>query len=728
MQPIDPSLLSDGLHADALRDLPAASIITDAQQRIVFVNSAFESLSGYGLGELLGKNCRILQGDDTDVAAVAALRVALHEGRPFRGQILNHRKDGTPFWNLLTVTPLRNAQRTVTHFVGVLLDVTDAVDRARTTAILLALAGRLHAESDRVSIAQRAAEAARELGVERSAVAVVEEQGTAVTVTGLGGWGSGTADVLRLPSVDLLGAPADAGPSDPGPRLITPDSASAWARDLLLRSGCTALLAVPVVPTDTVRGFVLAALHGDPPPDTLPPVLTDRLSRVAGLVATALENLELIEQIRRSAEIDSLTGLVTRAVAQRRIAHALALPEAGVVGVVYCGVDRFEWINDGLGHAGGDEALQRIADILRAASPPPAVVSRSSGDEFIVVLPSIDDRGEVATFVADLDQRFRTALTVQGREIYVTLSIGSAVAERGGSPGPSEATALAERTIRDADSAMYRVKQGRHGQGLEGSGAELLQLDTDLHDAVDRGEIVAYFQPQYDARIGNLTGYEALARWHHPERGSLPPDRFIPLAEADGLIARLGDQIIEQACRFADRAAAHRPLQMQVNVSVQQLSAPGLADRIRRVLAEYPDRAWSLDVEITESSLIVNHDLVRAELDQLRALGVGVSVDDFGSGYSSLSQLRDLPATELKIDRSFVHREDAVGTSLLTAILALAAGLGLTVVAEGIENRSQLATLRSLGCDRLQGMYLCPPLRAEKALTARSDIAALLAD
>jgi EAL domain-containing protein (putative c-di-GMP-specific phosphodiesterase class I) len=206
----------------------------------------------------------------------------------------------------------------------------------------------------------------------------------------------------------------------------------------------------------------------------------------------------------------------------------------------------------------------------------------------------------------------------------------------------------------------------------------------------------------------------------------LSPDRFIPLAEADGLIHRLGDTLLEQACRFADLVATDRPLQMEVNVSTQQLSAPGLADRIRRVLAGYPDRAWSLSVEITESALILNQDLVLAELEQIRRLGVGVSIDDFGSGYSSLSQLRDLPATELKIDRSFVHREDTAGTGLLTAIVALASSLDLTVVAEGVETESQLVTLRDLGCDRLQGRYLCPPLPAEGALAAPSDIVALL--
>jgi diguanylate cyclase (GGDEF)-like protein/PAS domain S-box-containing protein len=570
VQPIDTSLTAGELLSTALRDLPAASLITDSEQRILFANRAFEVLSGYSLSELLGSNCRILQGGDTDVATVGALREALHSGQPFRGQILNYRKDGTPFWNLLTVTPLRNEEMAVTHFVSVQLDVTESVDRART----------------------------------------------------------------------------------------------------------------------------------------------------------ALENRELIDHIRHTAEIDRLTGLATRAVLQRHLTEALEVPEVGFVGVAYCGVDRFEWINDALGHRGGDEALRRIADILRAACPPPAVVSRSGGDEFIIVLPAIREPGDLTTFARDIEERFRTALTVHGREVYVTLSIGCAVARRG---GPTDSIdAAAERIIREADSAMYRVKQGRHGQGMDSAGFDLLKLDADLHHAIDRGEIVAYFQPQYDSRIGNLTGYEALARWHHPEHGSLAPDRFIPLAEADGLIDRLGEEMLEQACRFADLAAADRPLQMQVNVSMQQLGVPGLAGRIRRALAEYPDRAWSLTIEITESALILDHDLVHAELERIRDLGVGVSIDDFGSGYSSLSQLRDLPATELKIDKSFVHREDAVGTSLLTAIVALANSLDLTVVAEGIETRSQLATLRGLGCDRLQGLYLCPPLIAEEALAARPDIAALL--
>jgi diguanylate cyclase (GGDEF)-like protein/PAS domain S-box-containing protein len=724
VQPIDTALISAELLSSALRNLPAASTITDAEQRIIFANQAFEAISGYSLTELLGVNCRILQGKDTDAATVAELRMSLHDGHPFRGRILNYRKDGTPFWNLLTVTPLRNAEMRITHFVSVQLDVTESVDQAGTTAILLALAGQLNAEPDQANIAQRVAEAARELGAERSAVALLDQETGTLRIAGLSGWGSLTDDVRCFESADDTWPAIASMVSHPGPRLITLDSASARGRALLLRYGCTAIAAVPVILDNTARGFVLAAWCDDAAPVALPPVLSERLSGVAGLAAAALDNLELIEQIRRAAEVDHLTGLATRAVLQQHLTEALDLPEAGFVGVIYCGVDRFEWINDALGHGGGDEALRKIADILRAACPPPAVVSRPGGDEFIVVLPVVRGSEEVTAFILQLEEHFRTALTVQGREVYVTLSIGSAVAPRGG-PAVSKA-AVAERIIREADTAMYRVKEERQGQGMDGSGCDLLKLDTELHHALDRGEIVAYFQPQYDAGVGDLTGYEALARWHHPEHGCLSPDRFIPLAEAHGLIDRLGDEVLQQACRFADLAAAGRPLQMEVNVSAQQLRIPGLAGRIRRALAEYPDRAWTLTVEITESAVILAHDLVHAELERIRDLGVGVSIDDFGSGYSSLSQLRDLPATELKIDKSFVLREDAVGTSLLTAIVSLAGSLELDVVAEGIESQSQLVTLRDLGCNRLQGMYLCGPLPAEEALAAPPDIAALL--
>ena len=342
-----------------------------------------------------------------------------------------------------------------------------------------------------------------------------------------------------------------------------------------------------------------------------------------------------------------------------------------------------------------------------------------------MVLPDLRHPDDLAACVAALDRHLRTPLMVQGREIFVQLSMGSAVTVRGSSSPVGE---TAERMTRDADAAMYRVKERRrhNARSLDRSDGDLLQLDADLHHAVARGEIVAHFQPQYDSRIGNLTGYEALARWNHPQLGTLAPSRFIDLADATGLIDAVGDEVLAQACRFVEAAAAGRPLQMQVNISAQQLASAGIAARIGRILDDHPERVWSLNMEVTESALVRDYPAVSAEIERIRDLGVGVAIDDFGSGYSSLAQLRDIPATELKIDRSFVHREGAVGTSMLTAIVALARGLDLTVVAEGIESQTQLETARRLGCDRLQGVYLSPPLDPDRALLARPDIADLL--
>ena len=421
---------------------------------------------------------------------------------------------------------------------------------------------------------------------------------------------------------------------------------------------------------------------------------------------------------------DPLTGLPGGATVQRHLGEAFEQSGGGSVGLIRCGVDRFDWINDALGLSGGDEALRRISDLLSSVHPPPAMVGRLGGDEFVIVLPTVSGIGEVMASVRELERCLQDPLTIGAQEVFVALSIGPAAAAREDVDGSSEAAAA--RIIREAGAAMRRVKEGRRRERFGMSGVGLLQLDADLHHALDRGDIATYFQPQYDARTGGLTGFEALARWQHPQHGLLAPDRFIPLAEADDLIHRLGDAVLEQSCRFAALAEGDRPLDMAVNVSTQQLGVPGLAERVEQILAGYPGRAWTLTLEITESALIREERVVLAELERLRDLGVGVSIDDFGSGYSSLSQLRNLPATQLKIDRSFVQQEDTTGERLLAAIIALAGSLDLAVVAEGIETGAQLALLRELGCDQLQGMYLCPPLPPDRALAAPSDISALL--
>ena len=331
----------------ALEALPAPALITDAEHRITFANTAFRTITGYGLPELLGENCRILQGAGTDPTTVATIREALGSGAPFRGEILNYRKDGTSFWNLLTIAPVRDRDAAITHFLSVQLDVTESVEQSETAAMLLELATRLNAEPDGSIVAQLTADAVRGFGAERSAVALLDRETDTIRIAGLSGWGPLTEELRGFESVHPEWRDVSAALATTRLSVFTPDTATSWGRTVMRRFGCETLAVVPVVFDGSARGFVAAAWKASCEP--LPSALSERVAGVAGLAAVTLDNLALIERIKQAAEVDQLTGLATRTVLGRRLRTALDRPGPGFVGVVYCDVDRFKWINDALG-------------------------------------------------------------------------------------------------------------------------------------------------------------------------------------------------------------------------------------------------------------------------------------------------------------------------------------------------------------------------------------------
>jgi len=388
----------------------------------------------------------------------------------------------------------------------------------------------------------------------------------------------------------------------------------------------------------------------------------------------------------------------------------------GGTALLFLDLDRFKLVNDSLGHPVGDRLLVAVADRLRAAVLPGDTVARFGGDEFAVLLVDGAAGPEAALRRAEAIQRELAApVALDGFEVFTSASIGIAVAGAQ-ADGP-------EALLRGADVAMYRAKArgpGRcelYDRAMHARALARLRVESELRRGLDRGEVTAHYQPIVSLSSGQVCGVEALARWRHPERGWVQPGEFVPAAEETGLILDLGRRVLSEACRRAGAWRAVRPggLHVSVNLSVKQLAQADLVEQVRRTLEETGMEPARLRLEVTESVLVENPAAAAATLGRLKELGVRVWMDDFGTGYSSLSSLHSLPIDGLKVDRSFVQAMGGDGRAgqVVASVLAMARGLGLEVVAEGIERADQLAGLRLLGCDAGQGFLFSPAADAE---------------
>nr|MBA2636654.1 EAL domain-containing protein [Solirubrobacterales bacterium] len=413
---------------------------------------------------------------------------------------------------------------------------------------------------------------------------------------------------------------------------------------------------------------------------------------------------------------DDLTGLPNRALLSDRATRALSRERAVArrhVAALFLDLDDFKGVNDSLGHEAGDVLLTEVARRLRDALRPQDTVARLGGDEFAVLLEELTDPGDAVQAAERVLLALSPPIAIAGRELYVRVSIGVAVAEAGAS---------ADDLLRNADVAMYQVKgSGKDGfRSFEGwmhaDAVERLELEEDLREAIEGHEIELHYQPIVDLQTGDVTGVEALARWLHPRRGPVSPDEFIPLAEATGLIVPLGRWVLDAACarlRLLEDAALIGPdFEMGVNVSAGQFLDAGFAAHVQGALNRHGVAPRRLVVEITETLLMGDVDTSRSTLRELRAMGVRVALDDFGTGYSSLSYLRQFPIDVLKIDRVFVGSitDDDGEHQLVEAIIGLGHTLGLRTVAEGMEHDDQRVALQALGCDLGQGFHFARPV------------------
>ncbi|MBX7185812.1 MAG: bifunctional diguanylate cyclase/phosphodiesterase [Vicinamibacteria bacterium] len=421
-------------------------------------------------------------------------------------------------------------------------------------------------------------------------------------------------------------------------------------------------------------------------------------------------------EVRRASAIDGLTGLLNKAAFVDAADARLNRPAPmGGFGIVFLALNRLAGVNHSLGHATGDRILRASGERLRMSLRDGDEIGRVGGDEFAALIGGVGQKDDVISVAHKLEEVMRRPFEVDGRELSVTASVGVSVY-------PDDA--LDAATLLDqACTAAHRVKDrvggrvGVYARGMNAGALERLSMEHDLRQAIDRNELVLYFQPLFRLPSATVRGFEALLRWRHPRFGLIGAEVIVSLAETTGLIHAIGRWALKSACITVEglRKEGHEPLVLSANVSAHQLMAEDLAGHVEEALRESGLPAAHLEIEITETAAIDNVQTARDHLLRLKAMGVSIAIDDFGTGYSSLAYLRNLPLDTIKIDRSFIRDVgvDLGDGALVTTIIALAQGRDLRVVAEGVETEEQLKFLIARGCDYAQGFLLARPMPPE---------------
>jgi diguanylate cyclase (GGDEF)-like protein len=430
----------------------------------------------------------------------------------------------------------------------------------------------------------------------------------------------------------------------------------------------------------------------------------------------AIERKHSDERLVYLAHYDHLTNLPNRVLFRDRMTRALAHAQRNTrrVALLFLDLDHFKTINDTLGHDAGDELLVSVARRLETCVRKHDTIARLGGDEFTAILENIDDADDAAAVAQKIVDTMSRSFQIEGRELFVTVSIGIALFP---TCGLDPAT-----LIKNADTALYSAKDnGRscfkfYSSHMHNMASEHLSMVTALRHALPRGEFLLEYQPQIDPRTHHVLGVEALLRWNHPEQGLLPPTAFIPLLEDSGMIVEVGEWVLRSACLQLNawQAAGLPPMRMCINTSARQFRPAEFIRRVATIVAETGVDPNCLQFEVTESLLIDNVASTTAKLRALRSIGIQIAIDDFGTGYCSLNYLKQFPLHVLKLDRSFIKDIESRSNdaAIVTAMIALGHSLDMEVIAEGVETEGQLMFLRGQGCDAVQGFLYSGPMAA----------------
>ena len=438
------------------------------------------------------------------------------------------------------------------------------------------------------------------------------------------------------------------------------------------------------------------------------------ISNYIALFSDITERKASYERIQHLAHFDALTNLPNRALLNDHLDLAIAVANRSQtqLAIIFLDLDRFKVVNDSLGHHAGDLLLQVVSERLKNCVREIDTVARLGGDEFVILLGSIRDPSDAARVAQKVVETIAIPFMLDGNEVNIGTSIGIGIYPENGLDRPT--------LLKNADAAMYHAKEnGRNNfqffsSVMNDKAFERLALENDLRRALKGEEFFLHYQPQIDVQTGKIVGAEALIRWQHPERGLVPPFNFISLAEKCGLIIPIGEWVLKTACaqNIAWQKEGLPPILTAVNISAQQFKQKNFKESIMQILGDTGLAPHLLELEITESAFMENAESMLESLHSLKEIGLHLSIDDFGTGYSSLSYLKHFPIDKLKIDRSFVMdiTDDSRNNAIIETIIHLGHNLKLKVIAEGVETAEQLATLRKLQCDEIQGYYFSRPL------------------
>jgi diguanylate cyclase (GGDEF)-like protein/PAS domain S-box-containing protein len=684
--------------------------------QIVYVNEAFSRITGYSAVESANKTPRILHGPKTDAAVLDKICSAVRRWEPARVELIHYRKDGSEFWVDLNIVPILDERGSSTYWVSVLRETTD-----RKRAELL--------ERDRNQVLELVASNGSLETVLARLAHLVENQRSDLLCSILlvrdGRLRHGAAPSLPQAVADAfegLDVTTALGPCEAAllgkPLFIldlTADPLFRREAGLLRNLGLRSCWCVPILSGEgRVLGVFVIYLREQQEPSSAVVELMEMASRLA---AVAVDQRALNDRLAYQALHDALTGLPNRFLFEERLHQALdqAKRHGWHVAVLFIDLDRFKQINDTLGHAIGDTLLQLVSRRFEGCLRRTDSLGRMGGDEFQLILTELRDPSDATRVAQKLLDALKAPFKVDAFELFVSASIGISIFPRDGRDSVT--------LLRNADNAMYRAKnQGKNvfqffTPDLAAAALEQLELENALRRSMGNGELQLYYQPQL-AIGGRLAAVEALLVWNHPKLGVIPPAQFIPVAEESGLIVEIGAWVLEEACRqtVAWRQAGYEPVKVAVNVSPVQFARADFVETVAQVLSHSSLDPSLLELELTESVVMRDFEESSRQMERLRALGASISIDDFGTGYSSLSYLRRLPIDTIKIDRSFVKELDVDSNTmpLVQAIVSLAHGLRLDVVAEGVETEHQMRALRTIGCDKVQGYLLSAPLPASQ--------------